>query len=84
MDFPQGHCKCNEWEKRGGDDCSYQFCLNECSSHGTCTKGKCKCFPNYYGEDCSVFVVTILKKALVNVRVLACLLAILFMIVYLV
>jgi tenascin len=41
MDFPQGHCKCNEWEKRGGDDCSYQFCLNECSEHGKCIKGEC-------------------------------------------
>ena len=63
MDFPQGHCKCHEWLKRGGDDCSYQFCLNECSTHGKCVKGQCQCESNYYGEDCSVFVVTVLKQA---------------------
>ncbi|TNV84243.1 hypothetical protein FGO68_gene10893 [Halteria grandinella] len=59
-DFPQGHCKCYEWLRRGGDDCSYKFCLNECSMHGSCEDGKCVCNQNYYGEDCSIFVVTVL------------------------
>jgi hypothetical protein len=28
-------------------------CSKNCSNHGTCTNGFCKCFPGYYGLDCS-------------------------------
>lgn len=61
--FPQGQCYCYEWMYRGGDDCSIKFCLNDCSENGQCKDGTCECNTNYYGEDCSVFVVTVLINA---------------------
>lgn len=41
QDFPMGYCKCHEWTRRGGDDCSYKFCLNGCSGRGECVNGQC-------------------------------------------
>jgi len=48
-------CQCQTSTKRGGDDCSYIFCLNDCGGHGDCVDGACECDDNYYGEDCSIF-----------------------------
>lgn len=34
QDFPFAYCRCFEENKRGGDDCSKIFCLNDCAGHG--------------------------------------------------
>ena len=60
QDYPYGYCKCHEWKRRGGDDCSITFCLNDCSGRGTCIDGVCKCKNNFFGEDCSIFVIPII------------------------
>ena len=56
---PASQCECNQELKRGGDDCSLIFCLNNCGDKGNCdrTKGNCRCSNGYYGADCSVYVV---------------------------
>ena len=56
---PISVCECNQELKRGGDDCSLIFCLNNCGKQGECNKtvGECSCNKNYYGEDCSVYVI---------------------------
>mmetsp|Transcript_10802 Transcript_10802/g.15819 ORF Transcript_10802/g.15819 Transcript_10802/m.15819 type:complete len:754 (+) Transcript_10802:34-2295(+) len=46
-----GTCKAT---KIGGDD--QDSCMNSCSSKGDCQKGTCKCFKNYMGKDCSLYV----------------------------
>ena len=30
-----------------------QFCVNQCSGHGECERGWCRCQPGYYGQDCA-------------------------------
>ena len=32
--YPLSVCQCFRETKRGGDDCSYIFCLNDCGGHG--------------------------------------------------
>lgn len=32
---------------------SVNNCIHNCSNHGVCTNGFCKCDPGYYGIDCS-------------------------------
>ena len=32
---------------------SEQSCIAQCSGHGHCQRGWCKCFPGYYGHDCA-------------------------------
>ncbi len=56
---PVSQCECNQELKRGGDDCSLIFCLNNCGDQGICNRniGECVCPKNYYGIDCSVFIV---------------------------
>lgn len=56
------YCICNK--KRGGDDCSKVYCLNECSGHGRCSEGECECDEDYYGVDCSVLVKTAISAAI--------------------
>jgi len=45
-------CESAAW---GGKYCSepLAFCPNECSRHGTCDHGTCKCHVGYAGTDCS-------------------------------
>lgn len=52
--YPESYCRCSEASKRGGDDCSVIFCLNECGSGGKCQKGSCECKPLHHGPDCSI------------------------------
>ena len=56
---PISQCECNQELKRGGDDCSLIFCLNNCGTEGRCNRtiGECICPKNYYGIDCSVYVI---------------------------
>lgn len=65
-----GYCRCHEWLKRGGDDCSYVFCLNDCSGRGTCLNGVCTCNANYFGEDCSALIVNVLSGTLLKIWIL--------------
>lgn len=40
-----------------GRDCEFrteQFCINQCSGHGECQRGWCKCHEGYYGHDCAL------------------------------
>jgi hypothetical protein len=32
----------------------YSQCLNNCSNHGACENGKCFCFDDFEGDDCSL------------------------------
>ena len=53
------YCKCDQYRRRGGDDCSRIYCLNECTGHGVCNEvGVCECDEDYYGVDCSVHVMS--------------------------
>ena len=59
------YCLCDKYKKRGGDDCSKVYCLNECSGHGLCSEGElCECDEDYYGVDCSVLVKTAISAAI--------------------
>ena len=62
---PVSQCECNLELKRGGDDCSKIFCLNNCGTEGICNRniGECECPNNYYGIDCSVYVVGFREKS---------------------
>ena len=62
---PVSQCECNQELKRGGDDCSLIFCLNNCGNEGICNRslGECNCPKNYYGIDCSVYVVDFRDKS---------------------
>ncbi|KAL6758371.1 exostosin-like glycosyltransferase [Haematococcus lacustris] len=35
------------------EDTVEMFCINQCSGHGECNLGFCKCDPGWYGHDCS-------------------------------
>ena len=63
--IPISQCECNLELKRGGDDCSLIFCLNNCGTEGICNRniGECECPNNYYGIDCSVYVVGFREKS---------------------
>ncbi|CAD8093302.1 unnamed protein product [Paramecium sonneborni] len=52
--FPTPQCRCNQEEKRGGEDCSTIFCLNDCSNNGICKNGVCQCITGVKGDDCSI------------------------------
>ncbi len=32
---------------------NFDVCINNCSFHGDCHLGYCKCYSGYYGIDCS-------------------------------
>lgn len=57
-DFPVHQCVCTgAWS---GVDCNELLCLNGCSSRGNCLpNGTCACADGYYGEDCSLWTITI-------------------------
>ena len=59
MNKPISQCVCNQTMKRGGDDCSVTFCLNDCKPYGICDykTGICKCNENFYGLDCSLYMI---------------------------
>lgn len=47
-----GKCQCKpSWT---GEDCSQLRCKNDCSGHGECVHGRCRCNAGRYGDDCSV------------------------------
>ena len=62
---PISQCECNQELKRGGDDCSLIFCLNNCGEEGQCYMdiGECICPDNFYGIDCSVYVIGFRQKS---------------------
>ncbi|PNH08721.1 hypothetical protein TSOC_004706 [Tetrabaena socialis] len=35
------------------DEVSEETCLNQCSGHGECDEGYCRCHPGWYGQDCA-------------------------------
>eukprot|EP01089_Gocevia_fonbrunei_P020315 TRINITY_DN7544_c0_g1_i1.p1 TRINITY_DN7544_c0_g1~~TRINITY_DN7544_c0_g1_i1.p1 ORF type:complete len:582 (-),score=24.50 TRINITY_DN7544_c0_g1_i1:32-1777(-) len=37
---------------------TYAACLNNCHNQGICntTTNICQCYPNYYGDDCSIYI----------------------------
>ena len=57
------YCLCDPFKRRGGDDCSSWYCLNECTGHGICKQGDCECDEDYYGLDCSVLIKSIISRA---------------------
>ena len=61
--YPMNYCLCDKFKMRGGDDCSIFYCLNECTGHGSCEEGICKCDDDFYGVDCSVFVKSAISSA---------------------
>ena len=61
--YPMNYCECDKFKKRGGDDCSTIYCLNECSGHGDCVEGTCECYDTFYGVDCSVLVISVISSA---------------------
>ncbi|GFR52399.1 hypothetical protein Agub_g14911 [Astrephomene gubernaculifera] len=53
---PTHHCGCvwdgNAWPCDGSR--RYEaFCVNQCTGHGDCHMGYCRCHPGWYGLDCS-------------------------------
>lgn len=52
--YPENYCECHPLSRRGGDDCSKLYCLNECSETGTCKDGVCSCDELHHGPDCSI------------------------------
>ena len=48
-------CRC-DLDGLGGDLCDQpleQTCMNQCSGHGNCYLGFCKCDEGWYGHDCA-------------------------------
>ncbi len=35
------------------DEVTECMCVNQCSGHGECDSGFCKCHPGWYGTDCA-------------------------------
>ena len=65
QDYPFAYCRCFEELRRGGDDCSKKFCLNDCAGNGVCNdEGMCDCDDTWYGTDCSVQVFELMEGAL--------------------
>lgn len=58
IEKPVSQCICNEKLRKGGEDCSITFCLNECKPNGNCNynNGTCNCNEDYFGEDCSILI----------------------------
>lgn len=50
----RGVCQCKG--SYYGDHCQHAHCKNNCNEKGECNiqNGRCKCFPSYIGEDCSI------------------------------
>ena len=62
QDYPMSYCRCDQRMKRGGDDCSLSYCLNECTGHGVCLEDStCECEENYIGMDCSILMSAIIQ-----------------------
>ncbi|GIL69673.1 hypothetical protein Vretifemale_506 [Volvox reticuliferus] len=53
---PAFKCPCR-LDGLGGSTCSEireQVCVNQCSGHGQCNQGFCKCYEGWYGMDCGL------------------------------
>eukprot|EP00884_Botryococcus_braunii_P005998 jgi/Botrbrau1/1539/Bobra.0107s0027.1 len=52
---PKQHCHCSKdgWAGALCDIRVEAFCLNQCSGHGDCLTGFCRCHKGYYGHDCA-------------------------------
>jgi hypothetical protein len=55
VDKPAQFCACR-LEGMAGllcDKVIEQVCVNQCSGHGSCHSGYCRCHQGYYGHDCA-------------------------------
>ncbi|KAF4659822.1 hypothetical protein FOL46_006439 [Perkinsus olseni] len=39
-----------------GHFCEREMCVSDCSGHGDCIAGECRCHEFYYGDDCSILI----------------------------
>ncbi len=53
---PEGSCDNCMVDNLAGPFCDTvkeAYCVNQCSGHGECNLGFCKCHEGWYGNDCS-------------------------------
>jgi hypothetical protein len=52
---PREMCGCHEdgWDGENCDEPVESFCPNQCTGHGECLMGYCKCKPGWFGLDCA-------------------------------
>eukprot|EP00884_Botryococcus_braunii_P002394 jgi/Botrbrau1/12155/Bobra.0186s0066.1 len=46
-------CDMDGWDGPTCETPHEAFCINQCSGHGDCRSGFCRCHPGYYGHDCA-------------------------------
>jgi hypothetical protein len=54
--LPATRCPCR-LDGLGGGFCNVpvqQTCVNQCSGHGECYSGYCRCYSGWYGHDCAM------------------------------
>ena len=53
---------CNQTIRRGGDNCSTIFCLNDCTENGLCIDGYCQCYDGFNSTDCSIMEIILIEN----------------------